>query len=49
MLRLTVLQALIVGSIAQELCLDDGVPESQREYIQEPGWVKMRRGALTGT
>ncbi|CAK9062498.1 unnamed protein product [Durusdinium trenchii] len=35
MLRLTVLQALIVGSIAQELCLDDGVPESQREYIQD--------------
>ncbi|CAK9053649.1 Ephrin_rec_like domain-containing protein [Durusdinium trenchii] len=35
MLRLVLLLGLNVGSIAQELCLDDGVPFSQRKYIQD--------------
>ena len=39
-MRLAVVLLGILGSTAQELCLDDGVPESQRVYIQERGWVK---------
>ena len=35
LLRLAVvLLGLTVGQAGAELCLDDGVPESQRKYIQ---------------
>ena len=37
MLRLAVVLLGMMVGWGSELCLNDGVPESQREYIQEQG------------
>ena len=41
MLRLAVVLLGMMVGWGSELCLNDGMPESQREYIQERGgWMK---------